>query len=272
MAATIVEPSAVARRRPAPGEMIVNSSFMTIPIDWVEPGPNARGEDVGDVTDLAESIRATGQTTPIHVCQLDVQRFQVIEGHRRRKAILQAGFSHVDAVLRPQPNDQDRLITQLTMHTHAKPFDPIAEARAVHELYWKHKLTRDEIARRLARTPGWVRDRLALLNLDAEQQAAVASGALPLRDAMGLVRVRRAIRDGKPVPQPSTAPTRRARAKADGHFTDRHPLAEAARRRCQGIGEHAERARLGGVACGQCWEHTIRADQMSVPGLVRDVA
>lgn len=272
--ATLAERPAAVRRRPAPGELIVTSSLMTIPIEWVQPGPNARGEDVGDVSDLVESLKATKQTTPIIVCQLDEHRFEVIEGHRRRKAILQAGLSHVDAVLRPRPNDQDRLIVQLTMHTHAKPFDPIAEARAVHELYWQHKLTRDQIARRLGRAPGWVRDRLALLNLTDEQQAAVASGTLPLRDAMGLVRTRRAIRDGKPVPQPSTAAatTRRGRSQTDDHFTGGHPLAEAARRRCQAIDEHAQLARLGGVACGKCWEHAIRTDQASVPALVEDVA
>lgn len=270
MTTTLAERWPATSRRPAADELIVTSSLMRIPIGWVEPGPNVRGEDVGDVTDLAVSLKETGQKVPIIVCQLAEHRFQVIEGHRRRKAILLAGRSHVDAVLRQRPNVRDRLLAQLTMHTHAKPFDPVAEARAVHELYWKHALTREEIARRLGRTPGWVRDRLALLNLTDEEQAAVGNRNLPLREAMGMVRLRRADRAGKPLPTLPT-PARRAQAKADRHFTDCHPLAATARRRCHSLDRHGERARLGGVACGECWEHTIRADATN-QAPVEDVA
>jgi ParB family transcriptional regulator, chromosome partitioning protein len=259
MTAILAEPALEVRPRQAADELFVTSALMKIPIGWVEPGPNVRGGDVGDVAELAVSIKATGQQEPIIVCQLDERRLQVIEGHRRRKAILLAGLSHVDAVLRRQPSERDRIIRQLAMHTHAKPFEPMAEARAVHVLFWTHKLSRDEIARRLGRGPTWVRDRLALLNLTDREQSAVANRELPLRDAMGAIRQRRAERDGHPAPRPPASP-RPTRQIRDDHFAARHPLANAAGQRCTTAGHHT-RPRLGGVACGACWEAAIRADQ-----------
>jgi hypothetical protein len=48
------------------------------------------------------------------------------------------------------------------------------------------------------------------------------------------------------------------------HFGSRHPLAAAARRRCDDEHGVAGAALIGGVACGQCWEYVIRADERVV--------
>lgn len=253
-------PSATPRpdRALRPGEAIVTSSMLVLPIDWVEPGPNVRGAEVGDVSELAVSISRIGQQEPIIVARLTDTRFQIIEGHRRRKAIILAGRTHVDAVLRSMPSARDRIVRQLAMHTHSKPFEPIAEAKALHELMWVHGLSRDEIAVRVGRGPIWVRDRLALLQLSEDEQAAVSRRALPLGVALGVVRERRDDRDGRPIRVGGGAATPRRR---DQHFTNAHPLAAAARARCRAGGaEHRSQFQLGGVACGACWEHTIRAD------------
>jgi len=54
------------------------------------------------------------------------------------------------------------------------------------------------------------------------------------------------------------APVRRVRT----HFVATHPLAEAARHRCRGLNHRAEPTRhIGKVACDECWEAAIRADE-----------
>ena len=259
---TVLAPQQTTARpdRPLrPDEFRVTSSALILPLAWVRPGPNVRGADVGDVSELAVSMSKIGQREPILVAQLGERRYEIIEGHRRRKAAELAGRTHIDAVLRRRPSPRERLVHQLAMHTHAKPFEPIAEARALHTLMWEHGLSREEIAHQVGRAPGWVRDRLALLQLDETEQRAVDERALPLGEALGLLRERRAERDGRPVTPTSPAAPRRRREQ---HFTTGHPLAAAARGLCRSAGQaHRDRFFLGGVACGGCWEAAIRADQ-----------
>ena len=55
------------------------------------------------------------------------------------------------------------------------------------------------------------------------------------------------------------------------HFGLTHPLARVARRRCDSEHRLAGAALVGGVACGACWERTIRDDERIVvdSGLAR---
>lgn len=48
------------------------------------------------------------------------------------------------------------------------------------------------------------------------------------------------------------------------HFGPTHPLARVARRRCDREHALAGAALVGGVACGTCWERTIRDDERVV--------
>jgi hypothetical protein len=57
------------------------------------------------------------------------------------------------------------------------------------------------------------------------------------------------------------------------HLGRSHPVAQVAARHCVEHGPLPPGARLGGVACGRCWERAIRDDQTAVVecGLPRDV-
>ncbi len=94
-----------------------------------------------------------GQQEPVIVEQITDRRYQLIEGHRRRKAARLAGISHLDAVLRRRPGDCNRILRQLAMHTHARPFEPTAEAKALHRLRWEYRLGLEQIAVHIGRSP-----------------------------------------------------------------------------------------------------------------------
>lgn len=169
-----------------------------IPIRLIEPGPNVRGEDVGDVSELALSMTKVGQLTPVIVEMLPGKRFRLIEGHRRRKGAIEAGRGHLEAIIRSPITDRtERMIKQLAMHANTRQFDPIAEARALHELMFERNMSREEIATSIGKTPEWVRDRIALLRLSEDEQAAVTAREMPLRVAVEVVRERRDERDGR---------------------------------------------------------------------------
>lgn len=163
---------------PAPPAMVV-----PIRLDRLVAGPNARG-DLGDVSELAASLRALGQLDPIQVCPTTGGRYEVIEGHRRLAAARLAGLGHLHALVRARPTAAERLITQVSIHTHRRGFDPIADARALEALMFEHGHSREDLARLFGRSPGWVRDRLALLALPAEEQQRVASRQTPVTVAV----------------------------------------------------------------------------------------
>jgi ParB family transcriptional regulator, chromosome partitioning protein len=245
-----------AQRRDA-AAVTVTGALLLIPIDDVHPGPNARG-DVGDVTALQGSIIEEGQLQPIIVEPRAEGGFQIRDGHRRRKAMKEAGFSSIAGVLRRTLDPCDRIVQQLAMHTARENFNPMAESNAIHELYWQHRLDLAEIAGRIGRTQAWARDRLALRNLNSAEQEALANNRLSVADALLIVRGRRLERDGRLLPDAPSA--RPQRPRKDTHFTTDHPQAQIARGRC--TNEHrVKKGLLGGVACGECWETAIREDQ-----------
>ena len=57
------------------------------------------------------------------------------------------------------------------------------------------------------------------------------------------------------------------------YFGSTHPLADAARRRCRVARHGTGRTLVGEVACGRCWETTIRTDEQVVIecGLPREI-
>jgi len=181
------------------------SSLLRIPIDRVQPGPNARG-DVGDVTELAQSIKTLGMQKPLLVCDLGDGRYEILDGHRRHAAAKRVGLTNVDAVLRKRAPGALRIQQQLAMHAQSKSFDPIAEAKALHTLMWEHNLTREQIAAAVGKSPGWVRDRIGLLQLSPVNQGAVAAGRLPIGQALLMVKATRGERDGRVPAEPKLAP------------------------------------------------------------------
>lgn len=170
--------------------VVLDGALLRIPIHHVQPGPNARGE-VGNVSELAVSISAIGQQIPLIVERIAPDRYRLIDGHRRLSAMKLAGLPTVDAVLRRTPGDAERTIRQLAMHAQVRPFDPIAEAKALHHLMFDMNLTRERIAQLIGKSPAWVRDRIALLRLDEDEQEAVRRRDLPVGEAVVVVRQRR---------------------------------------------------------------------------------
>jgi ParB family chromosome partitioning protein len=191
------------------------AGVLRIPIADLVHGVNARG-DLGDVTELAASLKRHGQQQPVLVEPAIDGRWPVWDGNRRLKAARLAGLGSLMAIPRNSPfTDVQRTLRQLAMHSTARPFDPMAEARAVEWLMFEApvKMSREEVAASLARSPGWVKSRLDLLQLDDDEQQSVAKGTLSVSVAVNTVAQRRAFAAGagnrQAWPAPTTAAARR---------------------------------------------------------------
>lgn len=185
------------------------TAVLRLPIGKVHPGDNVRGVDVGDVTELAASIRAVGIQQPLLVVDDGHGGYAVLDGHRRLKAAGLAKLKTVPAVLRTAGKGQARIVQQLAL-AGGKDLDPIAWADALHALmFGDPPMTREEVARAVGKPPGFVRDRIALRLLGPKDKAAVRSGRLPLGEALLLVQGIRAERDGKRPPPSINYPVQR---------------------------------------------------------------
>lgn len=197
-------------------EPSVVTSVLRIPLRLIDPGPNARGA-VGDVDELAASLRAIGQQLPVVVEPAVDGRFRLVDGHRRHAAAKQARTPHLDAIVRPVADDGRRFVAQLAIQANGRRFNPMAEARTLHALMFEHGMTRESIARAVGRSPLWVRDRIGLVHLEPAEVRDVEAGRMTVGEALLRLKSRREMREGRP----DTA--RVARTAAQGRGGKRTP-------------------------------------------------
>lgn len=176
------------------------NALLRIPLNALDPGPNVRAAITG-ITELATSIKQIGMQKPLLVIDIGGGRYRILDGHRRYAAAQRLGLNHIDVILRRDTTDKVRILRQLAIQGQTECFDPIAEASALHTLMWDHKMAREEIAQAVGRSPVWVRDRIALLRLTDDEKKAVATGQMPVGQALLILGARRAERDGTPAPK-----------------------------------------------------------------------
>lgn len=213
------------------------AAVLRIPTEQVRPGPNARG-NLGDVTELAASLKALGQQIPVIVEPAGEGRWQLVDGHRRHAAATKARMPYLDAIVRvrSEPIGPLLLLRQLAMQAGARRFNPMDEAKALHTLMFEHRMTREQIAVQVGRSPAWVRDRIALTYLEPSERADIARGRMSVAEATLRLKNRREMRDGRPASgagaaHPSAKSTRApARETADRGAQAREDAVETVRR------------------------------------------
>jgi ParB family transcriptional regulator, chromosome partitioning protein len=208
-------------------------------------------EELGDLTELAASIRIHGIVQPLAVQPHPARpgRYQLLAGHRRLAAAKLARLEMVPCVIRRTAAEPARAIElMLVENCQRRDLSPVEKAEAMGALR-NHGMTAAQIAKRTGLSDSTVSNCLALLDLDEATRARIAAGTVTVGSAIKAVReTRKAARDGT---------TGRPAQALPPWFTSRHPLAAAAAALCG----HTRRPQVGQIACGQCWEQAIRDDQ-----------
>lgn len=227
-------------------------------IGLIEPHPANVREHLGDdLGDLARSIRRHGILQPLTVQPHPDRpgRYRILAGHRRFDAAQLAGLHAVPAIVRHGVDEQGALEIMLVENCQRRELNAMERAEALGALRNRGK-TQEEIAKATGKSVSWVNYYLSLLDLDAAAQEKVRSGELKVSHAIDAVRRTRAkIR-------------KQGGSRADftwepDYLARTHPLAKRAQNLCDAR-EHTMRRRIGGVACGQCWESAIRIDERKV--------
>jgi len=215
----------------------------------LHPHPSNVREDLGDLTELAASIQSLGLLQPLVIKPRTAGGWTVIDGHRRRGALKLTPIARVLCLMQ-EPGDLNRDVATMLAASMHKQLNPIEQANAFTALK-----NRGQTIQQIARASGFstrtIGARLILLNLPPEAQDLVAANRLSLADAEKLSRE---------LAKKPTGSTRPASVKKAVWLTRTHPLAAAVKAACQHTGT---RTVVGGVGCGQCWEHTIRTDALT---------
>lgn len=135
----------------------------------IDPHPDNPRKQIGDVTDLAASIKANGLLSPLSVVP-NGERYRVIAGHRRLAACKQAGTGAVPCfVLDLDPLQQ--LEAMVTENCQREQLTVLEEADAIQGML-DLGATTASVAHRLGRSGDYVRDRAKAASIDNEVRAS----------------------------------------------------------------------------------------------------
>jgi ParB family chromosome partitioning protein len=226
-----------------------------VPIDLLVPHPQNVRKQLGDISELAASIRENGLVQPLVVTQQPNRkdRYLILAGHRRYAACQRIGLRQVPVVIRHDLDHiADHLSLMLVENVQRTQLTPVEKAEAIRDLM-AVGLTQADVARVTGMHPSTVNSLLLINEVDEETLEAIKAGDVTVGDAQAAVRRERAASRER-----MNEPARGRPLQVEPpHFRGSHPLAAAARAVCA----HSSRPKIGGVACGQCWESAIRADE-----------
>ena len=139
-----------------------------LPIELLKPHPKNPRKDVGDVTELAESIKANGIFQPLTVLSGDcIDGYTVVIGHRRLAAAKLAGLKKVPCNV-AEMTEQEQISTMLLENMQRNDLTVYEQAQGF-QMMLDLGETEQSIAEKTGFSKKTVKHRLKLLELDPEQ-------------------------------------------------------------------------------------------------------
>jgi ParB family chromosome partitioning protein len=161
---------------------------LEIPLDHIERNPYQTRTrfDEAQLTELTQSIAASGVVQPIVVRPLSEGRYQLITGERRWLASRKAGKATIPAIVR-QASDEQTLEMTIVENLQRADLNPMEQARAYQRLSHDFKMTQEQMATRTGKERASVANFLRLLRLPEPIQNKVESGDLSFGHARTLL-------------------------------------------------------------------------------------
>ncbi len=172
------------------GVMPAGAYFAELAPTSISPNPRQPRSvfDEEAMAELVHSIREVGLLQPIVVRPLGEDRYELIMGERRWRAVQDAGLDAIPAIVR-ETRDDDLLRDALLENLHRAQLNPLEEAAAYQQMLDDFGCTHDELAARIGRSRPQISNTLRLLKLSAPVQRRVAAGILSAGHARALLAV-----------------------------------------------------------------------------------
>ena len=176
-----------------------NGELKEINLSLIDENPDNEAifnMDQKEIEDLANSIKKNGQIEPIIVFAKPDKRFEIVSGHRRKRAVALLGYKTITCIVRPMPDEVLKRKILVLSNTDTRKLTPMDMARAIsfHEESLRrqynikaskskeHNIV-NELAAEFGISPATVFRYKNLLSVSPEIQAMVERGELNWRTA-----------------------------------------------------------------------------------------
>ncbi|WP_416827906.1 nucleoid occlusion protein [Ectobacillus polymachus] len=138
------------------------------------------------INELALTIRTHGIIQPIVVRMYEEDKYEIIAGERRFRAVSKLGWETIPAIVRNM-NDKETASVALIENLQREELSAIEEAVAYQKLLDLHNLTQEALAQRLGKGQSTVANKLRLLKLPERVKEALLDKAITERHARALI-------------------------------------------------------------------------------------
>jgi ParB family chromosome partitioning protein len=144
-----------------------------------------RDFDEAEIDSLADSIQQHGMIQPIVVRRAG-ERYQLVAGERRLRAAIKAGLPHVTVQIR-DVDDRQANEMAIVENLQRKDLNALEKGASFQEYLQRYGCTQEELARRLRIDRSTLSNLIRLLELPADVQTALRSGAITPGHARALL-------------------------------------------------------------------------------------
>jgi len=175
-----------------------------VPVEPIDESPFQARMEYRHIPELAADIKKRGLLQPI-LLRPKGERYEVVHGHRRLRAVRRNGSTHILATIR-ELDDDDAVWIQLAENIQRDDYTPLEQAHAYRQAVDRNRakgLTRgkaiNDVAKNVNKTRDHVRDYLDLLDLPHDIQDRVHRKEISFTKARELTRLTRSPRDYGPL-------------------------------------------------------------------------
>ncbi len=174
-------------------ESELSEEVTQIKVDDIRPNraqPRAVFEQ-NSIIRLADSIRRYGILQPLTVRRSDPDdscKYELIAGERRLRAARMLGYLTVPCIIK-QADDKISAELAIIENLLREDLNMFEEAYGYKKLIENHRLTQEEVAKRMSVSQSSVANKLRLLKLSFEEQKLILDSGLTERHARALLRI-----------------------------------------------------------------------------------
>ena len=181
------------RRSRSIEEYPITSHVIQVNVDDIRPNrAQPRSDfDSNSIIRLADSIRRYGIIQPLTVRRSDAEdiyTYELIAGERRLRAARMLGYFTVPCIV-VEADEKMSAEMAIIENLLRKDLNMFEQAYGFKKLIENHGLTQDEVARKMSLSQSAVANKIRLLRLSDQEQAAILENDLSERHARALLRI-----------------------------------------------------------------------------------
>jgi ParB family chromosome partitioning protein len=160
-----------------------------LPLDMVEANPDQPRTSLGNIEELAASIREKGVLEPILVRQIGPNKYQIISGERRYRAAAMVGLDEIPAI-ELDVDDKEQLEIALIENIQRKDLTAFEEAEGFLLLQQRFGYTHEKISQVIGKSRTTITETLTINEIPARIRAICREAGITNKSV--LVQIARA--------------------------------------------------------------------------------